>query len=895
MNKSFLVRSLMILFAVISVSSVFPQTEYHIDANAVQHQIDPKVYGHFLEHIYNSVNGGLWGELIWNRSFERFSGASGSWHMEGDEVVQTSLNENVRLLIGETTWKDYEFTLEARKDDGAEGFLIIFRASGENFYWCNLGGWGNTQHAIEKGTPGVRWGVFGNPLSGSISSNQWYTIRIRCEGKHFQVWLDHIKIFDFIDNAAHLTGQVGIGTWLTKARYRNCLVTDIPSGTVLFAGLPTIVEQEATPQNWVKVGLGKMYRSEQALNSHYCVKVVNTTAEKTGLQQRSINFINQSYHGTFWAKGSTPSDLTVQLLSGLSVIAQQTFDTPTKEWQEYSFDLSPTVATINGSLQITYNDTGTVFLDQISMMGQDAVNNDGFRPDLFEAVNDLHPPAIRWPGGYFAEFYRWKDGIGPQHVRGIYPLEAWNDQDVNSFGTDEFLTLCRRFGAEPIMVINIGHRSFPVPQQAYIEEAQHWIEYCNGPENSPWGAVRAVNGHPAPYNVKYWEISNEVWLTRDANTYVDFIKAFVPALKQIDPSIKIVACGSGGFDQNWNRTILDNCADMIDYISTHHYEDIANYKTGVRNYDNFLKTLSGMIASSSNPRIKIYMSEWNVWSGLDWRCGLYAGGMLNTFERNGAAFEMGGPALFLRHSSASDWNNALINFNNYRWFPASNYVVMKFWHDHFAPNFLQTVGQNADLNVVSTLSRDSRTLYIKVISTSASPQPVRFNISDSFQPVSVRVDQIAPPDLSSANTMTNRDALKIEAGEAQIEGQSVNGTIPPYGAVILTISQDENLGMGSADFRSIKDYYLYPNHPNPFNSNTVIQYDVPRNGRVTLRILDILGRRVQVLFDGNVTAGHHYITWDGTEVHGDPVSNGVYLCELKTDSQRFIEKLSLLR
>ena len=883
------------LCAVFCATATHSQTEYNVKPHDILHRIDSKVYGHFLEHIFNSVNGGLWGDLIWNRSLERFSGASGAWHIEGDEIVQTSLNENVRLLIGEASWGNYEFTLKARKDDGAEGFLVLFCANGENFYWCNLGGWGNTQHAIEKGTPGVRWGIFGDPVPGSINTHQWYAIRIRCEDNHFQVWLDGDKIFDFIDNAAHMSGQVGLGTWLTKARYRDCLVTEIATGDTLFSGIPEIEQEEATLHNWTKIGAGKLYRSDEALNSFSCVKIVNSAAVETGLQQRSINLKTLAYRGSFWAKGSTPAQLTVQMLQGASIIAEQSFEPPTSDWREYAFDFTANAATTTGSLRITFNDTGTVFLDQVSMMGQDAIDNDGFRPDLFEAIQALRPPVIRWPGGYFAEYYRWKDGIGPQHERGAYPLEAWNDQDVNSFGTDEFLRLCRRLGAEPIIVINIGHRGSPVPRQAYIEEAQQWLEYCNGPATSEWGSIRAANGHPEPYNVKYWEISNEIWLTRDANTYVDFLNAFIPALQEVDPSIKIIACGSGGFDQNWNRTILSHCADKIDYISTHHYEDISNYKTGVRNYDNFLKTLSGLIASSSNPDIKIYMSEWNVWSGLDWRNGLYAGGMLNAFEKNGKTFEIGGPALFLRHQSANDWNNAFINFNNHSWFPASNYVVMKFWHDHYAPNFLRTVGQHADLNVVSTLSEDAETLYIKVISTSSSAEPVQFNISEAFQPKSAKVEQIAPSSLASANTMSNPDALKIESGEAHIDGQSVSTTIPKYGALILTIRQDENSEVGANDVNSIIDYRLYANHPNPFNPKTTIQYDVPNSGRVSLRIVDMLGRRVKMLLDKYHTYGSYSVEWNGTDESGKPVSSGVYVCELKSDSQTLTKKMSLVR
>src|SRR3990172_1888003 len=92
-----------------------------IDPESVVAEIDPKIYGHFLEHIYHSVNGGLWGELVWNRTFEQNS--LGGWTVDDDCGVKQNLGANQRFAFGSAEWTDYEFTLEARKTGGAEGFL----------------------------------------------------------------------------------------------------------------------------------------------------------------------------------------------------------------------------------------------------------------------------------------------------------------------------------------------------------------------------------------------------------------------------------------------------------------------------------------------------------------------------------------------------------------------------------------------------------------------------------------------------------------------------------------------------------------------------------------------------------------------------------------------------
>ena len=128
---------------------------YTIDPTRVLNRIDEKVYGHFFEHIYHSANGGLWGELVWNRSFEENSG--GRWSIEDGQVVQAGMGTDQRLVFGDPTWTDYEFTLEALKTGGSEGFLILFRETKPSVhYWYNLGGWQNQRHQLPAHRTGLR-------------------------------------------------------------------------------------------------------------------------------------------------------------------------------------------------------------------------------------------------------------------------------------------------------------------------------------------------------------------------------------------------------------------------------------------------------------------------------------------------------------------------------------------------------------------------------------------------------------------------------------------------------------------------------------------------------------------------------------------------------------------
>jgi len=773
-----------------------------IEPDEVVGEIDEKVYGHFLEHIYHSVNGGLWGELVWNRSFELSGGGGANWSIEGDELVQSGLGTDIHMEFGDTAWDDYELTLEAKKDSGSEGFLILFRApNSDNFYWLNLGGWANTLHAIEKEVNGGRT-VVTSQISGSINTGLWYEIRIQCEGNNFQVWLDDSQLFDYTDTSSpHMTGEIGVGTWATAARFRNIVVEDL-EGEELWSGLPDIEDGEVIADYWESYGTGSFSLDDtDALNSDFCLQIDNDDGTETGIKQTPFNITTQLYTGSIWARGAAPGGMVVRILDGESVLAEQTLPSPTGSWDEYPFSFTPISSAQDATLQVGVSGVGTAYLDQISMMGQDSIDTGGYRPDLLQAIDDLHPPCIRWPGGCFASLYLWQDGIGPQSERKKYPAYMWDDQDINAYGTDEHLRMCEILGIEPIIVINTGWTDsacggtaqWKLPDPCdYLPYALDWMEYCNGDANTTeWGAKRRDNGHPAPYNVTYWEIDNETWWMGSSN-YCDVVNLFAPAMRlkaaELGVPIKIIACGSSGYDTSWNEDIIDGCAEKIDYISVHYYEG-DDYASRPFDYEDYLINLGNYIADSDNPDMKIDNSEWNFQT-TDWRTGLFAGGILNVYERTSDFFEIGGPALFLRHQSASGWDNAFINFDHTGWFPAPNYVVMKLWHDNYAPYRINMTGNTGSLNAVATLSDDGSEIYFKVVNPTAEEIPVKLIISEDFDTASASMQLVAPGSLYARNTLEDPNVVQPQEVFVSLNGQIVRFTMPELSAAVVKVSKE---------------------------------------------------------------------------------------------------------
>jgi alpha-N-arabinofuranosidase len=366
--------------------------------------------------------------------------------------------------------------------------------------------------------------------------------------------------------------------------------------------------------------------------------------------------------------------------------------------------------------------------------------------------------------------------------------------EVNSFGTDEFIAMCRRVGAEPMIVVTIGTPMWNVrrtPETAdvdWLQEALDWLEYCNGcPETTKWGKIRAENGHPEPYNVKYWEIDNEI--ETSVEDYVANIKKFVPAMKKIDPTIKIAACGSWKGNLNERRSfdsgVINGAAEYFDWISFHHYEwDANNFVSGPAWLENYFKEMKQMIDNSANKNIKIFDSEWNAQS-TDWRTGLYAGGILNVFERGGDYIEMAAPALFLRHVRAgTNWDNAFINFDNKSWYPAPNFVVMKLWREHYAPIRIGLDGDVKGMNLVATKSEDGKTFYVKAVNPTNEARNVTLNVPEAK---SAAMKLVTARGLNDRNTLTNPNAIDPKEGAVKLEGKTVKFELPAYSVGVVTV------------------------------------------------------------------------------------------------------------
>lgn len=258
----------------------------------------------------------------------------------------------------------------------------------------------------------------------------------------------------------------------------------------------------------------------------------------------------------------------------------------------------------------------------------------GFRGDVKKLVREAGITALRYPGGNFVSGYHWKDGVGPRAERPVKKDLAWGSVETNEVGTDEFMNFARDAGSEVLMAVNLGTGT--------PEEAGEEVEYCNSPAGTEWADARVRNGHAEPYGIRTWCLGNEMdgdWqiCMRTPEEYARVCRETAKIVKWTDPSAEVIACGSCTNETGhrsfgvWDRTVLEECYDRIDYLSIHRYLNYRpdlnlaypniNDETDIpylfRDLQNYIDAVNGAIhlvkeEKHTDKVVKLSFDEWGV-------------------------------------------------------------------------------------------------------------------------------------------------------------------------------------------------------------------------------------------------------------------------------------------
>ena len=338
-----------------------------------------------------------------------------------------------------------------------------------------------------------------------------------------------------------------------------------------------------------------------------------------GIRQNDLGLVKgKEYVGYVWLKtqgGGTTVEVTLRWGEGPAAAKTVPIANVAEEYQQYPFKFTAGADTTTGALEVRVAKGAACLVGTVSLMPADNVQ--GMRRDTLALLKELDSPVYRWPGGNFVSGYDWKDGIGPRDRRPPRKNPAWTGVEHNDFGLDEFMTFCRTLGTEPYIAVNSGLGD--------AKNAVEELQYTNAPADTPMGQLRARNGHPEPYKVRFWGIGNEMyggWQLghMPLEKYTQKHNDFAQALRAVDPSVQRVAVGDAG---PWSEGMMKNCADHMDLISEHFYcgekpglaSHVRQIPDAVRRKAEAHRRYRRDFESLKGKDIRIALDEWNFWYG----------------------------------------------------------------------------------------------------------------------------------------------------------------------------------------------------------------------------------------------------------------------------------------
>lgn len=526
---------------------------------------------------------------------------------------------------------------------------------------------------------------------------------------------------------------------------------------------------------------------------------------------------DEDYRFTVWARAPEDSaTITVQLIQPATMDEKQQFaegniDIAGDQWKKYELTLHSDRTENKAQLRVYLKGANPVCLEHISLFPVNTFNHrdNGLRRDIAQALADVNPGLLRFPGGCIVEGteiasrYQWKNSVGPVENR---PLNdnRWQYTFSHRFFPDyyqsyglgffEFFLFAEDIGAEPLPVLSVGlacqyqNRNDPgahVPideLQPYIDDCLDLIEFANGDETTEWGKVRCDMGHAEPFNLKYIGIGNEQWDT----LYYQRLAPFVKSIRAAYPDIKIV--GTSGpnsegrmFDLGW-EAMRELKADLVD---EHFYRPEKWFLSQGLRYDGYNrkgpKVFAGEYACHGDGK------KWN-----HFETSLYEAAFMTGLERNADVVNMATYAPLLAHVEGWQWRPDMLWFDNVRLFKSVSYYVQQMYAQNKGTNVLQLTmngepvagldGQNG-LFASAVLDSGNGEVIVKVVNTGKDAQSIAINFIGLKGAYTAETLTLHSDDPDAENTLDEPERIKPAAGVAKCEASGkgyavINDEIP---------------------------------------------------------------------------------------------------------------------
>jgi alpha-L-arabinofuranosidase len=556
-----------------------------------------------------------------------------------------------------------------------------------------------------------------------------------------------------------------------------------------------------------------------ANNPHY-VRLISEGTAPFGISNEGFRGMGvrqgETYNFSAQIRGIDGSPiLRVQLYGGdgtlLDSVELQDFSS---DWKKVTATLHPKDTDPKARLALVLDGKGIVDLDMISLFPEHTWKDrpGGLRADMVQALADLHPGFLRFPGGCIVEGsvlarrYQWKNTIGPIEDRHLL-INRWNYEFQHrptpdyfqSFGLGffEYFQLCEDIGAEPLPILNCGMACqfnsgelCPIDELGpYIQDALDLIEFANGSTNTAWGAKRAALGHPEPFNMKMLGVGNEQW----GPQYIERYMYFAKVLKERHPEIQLVsAAGPQPADERFKFAWSNLRALHADIIDEHSYALPDWFFANTHRYDNY---------DRNGP--KVFMGEYAAQSvGVvstknqnNLECALAEAAYMTGLERNADVVRMASYAPLFANTEAWQWTPDLIWVNSLNIYRTPNYYVQQLFSRNRGDEVLptQTVGiETSDSgiqNFYTSATHDDKTgeVIVKAVNPGADAEAVEIKLDGLSQIESEGEVITLTGDLAGVNSMD--EPKNISPVESKFENAAANFTytFPPHSMTVLRI------------------------------------------------------------------------------------------------------------
>jgi len=475
------------------------------------------------------------------------------------------------------------------------------------------------------------------------------------------------------------------------------------------------------------------------------------------------------------------------------VYGESTTKTISNDWKKYAVTLMANRDVSDARLEVVPQAIGSVALDMLSLFPQQTFKNrkNGLRADLAQAIADIQPRFMRFPGGCVAHgdglgnIYRWKNTIGPLETRKAQ-RNLWGYQQSGGLGYFEFFQFCEDMGAEPLPVLAAGvpcqnsatggagqQGGIPMCEMdSYVQDVLDLIEYANGSATSKWGKIRAEAGHPKPFNLKYLGIGNEDLIT---DIFEERFTIIFNAIKAKYPEITVIGTVGPSYTGTDYREGWDIATKLgVPMVDEHYYESPSWFINNQDFYDNYDRSKS-----------RVYLGEYAS-RGNTLYHALAEAAYMTSLERNGDVVRMASYAPLLAKDNYTQWRPDLIFFNKEEFRLTPNYYVQKAFGQNAGNEYIPThvilsnTQEDVKKRIAISLVRDIQTkdLIVKLVNI----LPVAVTTTLDLKGLGIN------PDVEAVKTL-----LQGNPGDKQAKSQqtrcSVSETLtvqlPPYSFTVF--------------------------------------------------------------------------------------------------------------